>query len=54
MEEKRGQEGLAERKLGKGLKKRGNVIEENHVADGNKGKEFRNLIRSVTYSVNIQ
>lgn len=27
----------------------GNKIKENHTADGNKGKAFKNLIHSVTY-----
>lgn len=49
MKEAEGYEGLAERKLGVGMEKMGNKIEENHSADGNKGKEFRNLIHSVTY-----
>lgn len=49
MKEAGGQTGLAERKLGVVMKKMGNKTEENHTADGNKSKEFRNLTHSVTY-----
>lgn len=45
----RGLEGLAERKLGVGMKRRVNQVEENHTADENKDREFRTLIHSVTH-----